>query len=155
VIEGVFVKQLKVLPDDRGRLMEILRCDDPVFRQFGQVYITTSYPGVVKAWHFHRKQTDNVCCLKGMVRIALSDGREGSPTQGEINEFYAGEYNPVLVTIPPGVYHGWKCISEGEAMVLNIPTEPYQPGEPDEFRLPPDTPLIPYEWPLTPGRKHG
>jgi len=155
MIKGVKIKKLKVIPDERGRLMEILRCDDEIFEKFGQTYMTTNYPGVVKAWHYHKKQTDNVCCLKGMIKIALYDAREGSPTKGELNEFFVGEHNPCLVVIPNGVYHGWKCISETESIVISAPTEPYNYKEPDEYRLPPDTKEIPYDWILTPGKKHG
>lgn len=155
MIEGVKTKKLRVIPDERGRLMEILRCGDEIFQKFGQVYMTTNYPGVVKAWHFHKKQTDTVCCLKGMIKIVLYDAREGSKTLGEIDEFYIGEYNPILISIPPGVYHGWKCISREESIVINIPTEPYNYEEPDEYRLPPDTKEIHYDWILTPGKRHG
>lgn len=155
LIEGVKVKKLRVVPDERGWLMEILRGDDDVFEKFGQVYVTTNYPGVVKAWHYHKKQTDNVCCVKGMIKIALYDAREGSPTKGELDEFFIGEHNPCLVVIPNGVYHGWKCISKTESIVVNVPTEPYNYKKPDEYRLPPDTDKIPYDWILTPGKKHG
>lgn len=135
--------------------MEILRCDDPMFQKFGQVYMTTNYPGVVKAWHYHKKQTDMVCCLKGMIKMALYDARESSSTKGNINEFFIGEHNPMRVSIPPGIYHGWKCISETESIVVSIPTEPYNYGEPDEFRVPPDTEDIPYDWNLDPTKTHG
>ncbi|MEM3396206.1 MAG: dTDP-4-dehydrorhamnose 3,5-epimerase family protein [Thermoplasmata archaeon] len=155
MISGVKTKSLRVIPDERGRLMEILRADDEIFLKFGQVYMTTTLPGVVKAWHYHKLQTDYVCCLKGMIKLALYDSRPNSPTKGEINEFFIGEYNPLLVAIPNEVYHGWKCVSESEAIVINIPTEPYNRKQPDEYRLPPDTKEIPYDWILTPGKKHG
>lgn len=154
-IDGVLTKILKVIPDERGRLVEILRCDDSMFQKFGQVYMTTNYPDVVKAWHYHKKQTDNVCCLKGMIKMALYDAREFSSTKGNIKEFFIGEHNPMLVSIPPGIYHGWKCISETESIVVSIPTEPYNYKEPDEFRLPPDTKDIPYDWKLDPTKTHG
>ncbi len=151
MIEGVKLKNLRVIPDERGRVMEILRSDDELFIKFGQVYLSTTYPGVVKGWHMHKKQWDNVACISGMVKLVIYDGREDSPTFGEINEFFIGVHNPKLVQIPPNVYHGWKCISEEEALVINIPTDLYNYKEPDEHRLPPDTPLIPYDW----SRKHG
>jgi dTDP-4-dehydrorhamnose 3,5-epimerase len=90
MIEGVQVKQLRVIPDRRGRLMEVLRNDDAVFSRFGQAYITTAYPGVVKAWHYHKVQEDNLAVVHGMVQIALYDAREESATHGEVNVFYAG-----------------------------------------------------------------
>ncbi len=155
MIKGVSIKKLKVIPDERGRLMEILRSDDEIFIKFGQVYITTTYPGVIKAWHYHKIQTDNVCCVKGMIKAVLYDSRENSSTYKEINEFFVGEYNPVLISIPPRVCHGWKCISDAESLVVNMPTEIYNRENPDEYRLPPDTKEIPYDWILSPGKKHG
>src|SRR3990167_2944926 len=119
MIDGVKIKKLKVIPDERGRLMEILRNDDEIFRKFGQVYITTAYPGVVKAWHYHKIQSDSFAVVHGMMKVALYDNRPGSPTKGEVNEFFMGEHNPVLVQIPPMVYHGFKCIGSGEAIMLN------------------------------------
>ena len=155
MIQGVKVKNLKSIADERGRLMEIMRCDEPLFEKFGQVYLTTNYPGVVKAWHFHRRQSDYICCLKGMVKVVLYDARQESPTHKEISEFFIGDLNPTLISIPPGVYHGWKCISTEESLMISIPTEPYDYVHPDEYRLPPDTKEIPYDWILTSGKKHG
>ena len=146
MIDGVKTKKLKVLPDERGMLMEILRVDDEIFRKFGQVYITTAYPGVAKCWHYHRKQYDSMCCLRGELKLVLYDAREDSPTRGEINEFFLGLRNPMLVQFPPGVYHGFKCTGEEEAIVLNVPTEVYVYDEPDEFRVDPHDNDIPYNW---------
>lgn len=146
MIHEVKTKQLKMIPDERGRLMEILRHDDAIFQKFGQVYVTFVYPDVVKAWHYHRIQTDHFACLKGMIKLVLFDSRSDSPTKGEVNQFCIGEHNNLLVSIPPNIYHGFKGISETEAMVLNIPTESYNPKEPDEFRLDAHNISIPYEW---------
>jgi dTDP-4-dehydrorhamnose 3,5-epimerase len=146
MIKDVEVKQLKLIPDERGRLMEILRCDEDIFTKFGQVYLTTTYPGVVKAWHFHKKQDDFIVCVKGMLKLVLYDNREGSPTKGEVNQFFIGDYNPTLVKVPRMTYHGWKCVSTEEALVINAPTEAYNPKEPDEYRLDPHTNDIPYDW---------
>jgi len=146
MIEGVTVKNLKVIPDDRGRLMEILRCDDASFDGFGQVYMTTTYPGVVKAWHMHRLQTDHMAAIYGMFRLALYDSRKESPTYGTVQEIYMGVHNPVLVRIPPLVYHGWICVSENEGIVINVPDLPYDRDNPDEYRLAPESAEIPYDW---------
>jgi len=146
MINGVHTKQLRVLPDERGRLMEILRNDDDFFIKFGQVYMTTTYPGVVKAWHLHKKQTDNVCCVHGMIKLVLYDQREDSPTFKEVNQFYLGIHNPLLVQIPADVYHGWMCVSQEEAIVVNVPTKVYNPKDPDEHRLDPHKNDIPYRW---------
>jgi dTDP-4-dehydrorhamnose 3,5-epimerase len=146
MIDGVKIKKLKVIPDERGRLMEIMRADDEMFKAFGQVYMTTAYPGVVKGWHYHKKQYDNMAVVKGMMKIVLYDGREGSLTHGEVNVFFAGEHNPILVHIPPNVFHGFKCISDEEAIVVNTPTDTYNYQEPDEFRVHPHDNQIPYDW---------
>jgi dTDP-4-dehydrorhamnose 3,5-epimerase len=146
LIAGVIVRPLKVIPDERGRLMEILRRDDPFFSGFGQVYLTTIYPGVVKAWHYHKIQTDHFTCVKGMIKVALFDDREDSPTRGSLNQIYLGDYNPSLIVIPPRVYHGWKCISEHEAYVINVPSEPYTRSDPDEYRIDAHDGTIPYDW---------
>jgi dTDP-4-dehydrorhamnose 3,5-epimerase len=126
--------------------MEILRGDDDLFIQFGQVYVTTTYPGVVKAWHLHKKQTDNVACVQGMIKLALYDPRENSPTFNQVDQFYMGVHQPLLVQIPRGVYHGWMCISQEEAVVVNIPTEVYNYENPDEHRLDAHNNDIPYDW---------
>ncbi len=146
MIDGVKIKKLRVIPDERGRLMEILRSDDEFFTQFGQVYMTTAYPGVVKAWHYHKVQSDNMAVIRGMMKIVLYDSRRESKTFGEVNEFFAGEHNPVLIHIPPLVFHGFKCISTEEAVVINVPTEAYRYREPDEYRVDPHTKDIPYDW---------
>lgn len=146
MIDAVKVKKLKVICDERGRLMEMLRNDDDTFIQFGQIYMTTAYPGVVKGWHYHKKQYDNFVVVKGMMKVVLYDSRDGSPTKGEVNEFFMGEHNQILLQIPPYVYHGFKCISEEEAIVVNCPTEAYQYTEPDEFRVHPHDNDIPYDW---------
>jgi len=146
MIDGVKTKKLQIIPDERGRLMEILRNDDELFLQFGQVYMTTTYPSVVKAWHLHKEQTDNVACVKGMIKLALYDAREQSPTFKQVDQFYLGLYNPLLVQIPKGIYHGWMCVSPDEAIIVNIPTESYNYETPDEFRLDPHDNDIPYDW---------
>jgi len=151
MIEGVKLKDLRVIPDERGRLMEILRRDDDIFKKFGQVYITTAYPGVVKAWHYHKNQIDSFAVVKGMMKIALYDGREDSPTYREVNEFFLGEHNPKLLQIPKMVYHGFKCIGGEEAIVVNIPTEVYNYKNPDEYRVDPYDNDIPYDWKLKEG----
>lgn len=146
LIEGVKVRNLKRIPDERGFLMELLRSDWEEFEHFGQAYITASYPGVVKAWHYHKVQTDHFICIHGTAKVVLYDGREGSSTKGLINEFFMGELNPLLVKIPPLVMHGFKGVGTEMAVIINIPTELYHYDQPDEYRLPPQTDQIPYDW---------
>jgi dTDP-4-dehydrorhamnose 3,5-epimerase len=132
--------------------MELLRSDDQeFFMQFGQVYMTTAYPGVVKAWHYHKRQTDNFAVVHGMMKVVLYDNRADSPTHGEVNEFFMGMHNPVLLQIPPLVLHGFKCIGETEGIVINIPTALYNYKAPDEHRIDPHSDEIPYDWAIKEG----
>ena len=146
LIDGVRVKQLKLIPDERGFLMEMLRSDDEFFQKFGQAYLTVAYPGVVKGWHYHKKQTDHFVFVKGMAKVVLYDTRDGSKTKGEINEFFMGEQNPILLVIPPLVLHGMKGIGTEPAYLVNTPTEHYIYDSPDEFRVAPHSPEVPYDW---------
>lgn len=145
LIDGASTRPLRVVPDERGWLMEVLRSDDPEFSTFGQVYVSATYPGVVKAWHFHKEQVDHFACVSGMVKLVLVDTREGSPTRGLVNEFFLGEQNPSLVRVPNGVYHGWKCIGLTPSLVINVPDKAYNRAAPDEHRLDPHGTLD-YDW---------
>jgi dTDP-4-dehydrorhamnose 3,5-epimerase len=155
LIDGVVVENLKKIVDERGWLMEILRSDWELFEKFRQVYVTAARPKVVKAWHMHKRQTDNLACVSGEAKLVLYDGRGSSKTNGEINEFIMGVKNPILVKIPAEVWHGFEALGEELAIVVNVPTALYNYEKPDECRLPPDTKEIPYDWKLTPGLKHG
>ena len=146
MIEGVSVRKLRLIPDERGFLMEMFRSDWDEFEKFGQTYLTAVYPGAVKAWHYHKIQTDHFICVAGMAKVVLYDGRKDSPTYGEINEFFMGTLNPSLLKIPPFVYHGFKGISQETALIVNVPTELYNYATPDEYRLPAHADDIPYDW---------
>jgi len=145
-IKGVEIKELRVIPDERGWLMEILRADDALFTKFGQVYLSTVYPGAVKGWHYHKVQRDNLCVVKGMAKLVLYDSRNDSSTKGQLMELFIGEKNPLLVSIPPGVLHGMKGISNEPTLFVNVPTEVYNYSEPDEFRVDPHSGEVPYDW---------
>ena len=146
MIDGVKTKRLKVIPDERGLLMEILRDDDDFFQKFGQVYLSVVYPGVVKGWHYHKLQTDHFAFVRGMAKVVLYDSREKSATRGEINEFFMGENNPILLVIPPFVLHGMKGVGTEPAYLINTPTEHYVYEQPDEFRVAPNDSSVPYDW---------
>ncbi len=148
MIEGVKIRRLRVIPDERGYLMEMLRSDWEEYERFGQVYVTAAYPGVVKAWHYHTLQTDHFVCVHGMAKVVLYDRREDSPTYREVNEFFIGERNPCLMKVPPLVVHGFKGIGQDMTLMVNVPTQLYNYDEPDEYRLPFDTDEIPYDWTL-------
>lgn len=152
MINGVMIKKLKLIPDDRGFLMEMLRCDDDVFKGFGQVYMTGCIRGIVKGWHYHKEQTDNFVCVYGKALVVLCDLREGSTTHGESNEFYLdappvkGDGN-ILLQVPVGVMHGFTAFDCDEARIINVPTRPYRYDNPDEYRYPWNSEEIPYKWP--------
>jgi dTDP-4-dehydrorhamnose 3,5-epimerase len=144
MIDGVILTPLKRIPDERGTVMHMLRRDDPHFREFGEVYFSTAYPGVVKAWHWHQRMTLNYAVPVGMIKMVIYDDREGSPTRGELNELFVGQQNYCLVTVPPMLWNGWKCIGESMAMVCNCATIVHDPG--GMKRKDPRTPDIPYDW---------
>lgn len=146
MIDGVKTKRLVAHHDERGWLMEILRSDDEIFDEFGQVYVSVAYPGVVKGWHYHKLQTDHFCVIKGMLKVVLYDQREDSTTHGELNEFFVGEGNPLLIKIPALVVHGVKAIGTEPGFLINCPTRPYNREQPDEYRIDPHSGEIPYRW---------
>ncbi len=146
MIEGVVIKKLKKIPDERGSIYHMLRNDDPLFEKFGEIYFSKVYPGVIKAWHIHSKMTLNYAVVCGMIKLVLYDDRENSKTKGELMELFIGEDNYCLVKIPPNVWNGFKGIGTKEAIVANCATEPH---DPDEIkRKDPFTKDIPYDWSL-------
>lgn len=149
MIKDVLIKPLSQIADERGKVMHMLRADDPHFEQFGEIYFSVVYPGVIKGWHLHKEMTLNYAVILGMVKLVLYDPRENSPTKGEIQELFIGEDNYVLVKIPPGIYNGFKGMGTKPAIVANCATLPYRPDEIE--RVDPFTGDIPYDW----GLKHG
>jgi dTDP-4-dehydrorhamnose 3,5-epimerase len=146
MIDGVKVVPLKQIADERGKIMHMLRSDDAHFEQFGEIYFSVVYPGVIKGWHIHRLMTLNYACVHGTVKLVLYDDREVSATRGELQEIYPGESNYVLVQIPPGVWNGFKGVGVGPAIVANCSTIPHDPDEID--RMSPFDSRIPYDWSL-------
>jgi dTDP-4-dehydrorhamnose 3,5-epimerase len=146
MIDGVMIHPLKQIPDERGKIMHMLRCDDPHFERFGEIYFSLVYPGVIKGWHLHKRMVLNYAVIVGMIKLVLYDDREGSPTRGELMELFVGEGNYVLVRIPPGVWNGFKGIGVTPAIVANCATEPHDPEE--IVRMEPFTDKIPYDWAL-------
>lgn len=151
LIEGVIIKKLNAIIDERGYVQECFRSDWSMFKKFGQAYITVAFPNVVKAWHYHKIQTDNLVCIYGNAKLVLSDNRKESSTYKKINEFFFGEKNPLLISIPNQIWHGFKAIANKKIIVLNCPTELYSYSNPDEYRLPYDTDEIDYDWEIKMG----
>ena len=146
MIAGVEVRPLQQIPDERGKVMHMLRRDDPWFREFGEIYFSVVYPGVVKGWHLHRRMTLNYAVIYGTIQLVLYDDREESPTRGDVQEIFTGEEFYALVTIPPGIWNGFKGISANMAIVANCATEPHSADE--IMRRAPNDRGIPYSWDL-------
>ena len=146
MIEGVQLKTLKKHCDDRGYFMEVIRNDDNIFSQFGQMSFSKTYPGVIKAFHYHKKQDDLWFFPVRNAQIVLHDIREDSLTYGETNTFYIGEDNPQVILIPIGVAHGYKVLGNTPAIIVYLTTESYDLNEPDEYRIPWNSLGINYNW---------
>lgn len=149
MIDGVKVVPLRQIVDERGKIMHMLKATDPHFVAFGEIYFSCSWPGTIKAWHIHRTMTVNNAVISGRAKLVMYDLREGSPTQGELQEVFLGEDNYVLVQIPPGIANGYKAYGDKLVVLANCASEPHDPQE--MARLPHDTDQIPYRWDL----RHG
>jgi dTDP-4-dehydrorhamnose 3,5-epimerase len=144
MIEGVVVSPRRQIVDERGKVMHMLRCDDPEFEQFGEVYFSVVFPGVVKGWHLHTRMTLNYAVVSGLINLVLYDNREGSATQGQVDELFVGETNYVLVKVPAGVWNAFKGLGTSPSIVANCATLPHDPEEIQ--RIDPTDPRIPYDW---------
>lgn len=144
MIDGVIITPLKQICDERGKVMHMLRNDDKYFQSFGEIYFSCIYPGAIKAWHIHKKMTLNYAVPHGHIKFVLYDGRDNSPTKGEIQEFFLGEDNYCLVTVPKMVWNGFKGLGNETAIVANCASIPHDSNEID--RASPFTDAIPYDW---------
>jgi|TARA_B100002003_G_scaffold238861_1_gene257574 dTDP-4-dehydrorhamnose 3,5-epimerase len=149
MIDGVVVKPLRRIPDERGFIMHMLRADDPEFERFGEIYFSTAYPGVIKAWHLHKEMTLNYAVVAGMIKLVLYDDRDGSPTRGEVQELFIGEENYQLVKIPPLVWNGFKAVGTRMSILANCSSIPHDPDE--IVRISPFDASVPYDWSLKQG----
>jgi dTDP-4-dehydrorhamnose 3,5-epimerase len=150
-IGGLVFRPVRPVPHEDGHVTEVARANwgeltDPVV----QVHLTTTFPGRVRAWGLHQASTDRLFVVSGLVKIVVFDGRLNSPTFGRLNEFTVSEKNPALLIIPPNLYHGWKNIGTGEAIIINMPTAMYAYDAPDALDLPWDSEaaarIVPYQW---------
>lgn len=144
MIDGVIITPLKQIPDERGKIMHMLRCDSNNFKSFGEIYFSCIYPGAVKAWHIHKEMVLNYAVVFGNIKLVLYDDRKDSKTNGQIQEIFIGKENYCLVTIPPLVWNGFKGVGTQSAIVANCSSIPHDPSE--IMRLEPTSPKIPYNW---------
>lgn len=149
MIQGVSIRPLKQIADERGKVMHMMRRDDPWFERFGEIYFSVVYPGVIKGWHLHKIMTLNYAVVSGAIKLVLYDDREESATKGEVQEIFTDRENYALITVPPCVWNGFKGIGANPAIVANCATDPHDPGE--IIRLDPFSKKIPYDWTL----RHG
>jgi dTDP-4-dehydrorhamnose 3,5-epimerase len=150
MIEGVLVQPLRQIPDERGKVMHMLRAGDPHFKGFGEIYFSMVYPGAIKAWHLHKKMVLNYAVPHGRIKMVLFDPRQGSRTQGELQELFLGPDNYQLVQVPAGVWNGFKGVGVEPALVANCASIPHDPDEivrMDPFK----NDVISYDWSL----RHG
>ena len=129
MIEGVKIINLRKIPDERGAIFHMLKNTDEHYTKFGEIYFSVCYPGVVKGWHEHTKQTQNYCVIDGMMKLVLFDNRPKSPTYKKLQEIYMGDLNYSLVKIPPFVVNGYKCIGEKKCIVANCSDLSHDPNE--------------------------
>ncbi|RED18271.1 dTDP-4-dehydrorhamnose 3,5-epimerase family protein [Pontivivens insulae] len=146
MIHDVVITPLRQIFDERGKVMHMMRDDSPVFRKFGEVYFSCTYPGAVKAWHLHKRMTLNYAVLVGQLKVVLFDGRDDSPTKGVVQELFISPENYQLVTVPPGIWNGFKGIGDKMSIVANCADLAHDPGE--IIRKPAFDSSIPYDWAL-------
>ena len=144
MIEGVLINKLKQIPDDRGAIYHMLRRDSPHFIEFGEIYFSIAFPGIIKGWHEHTKQIQNYAVIDGKIKLVLYDNRSNSKTHKTIYEIYLGEENYSLVTIPTGIITAYKCISKKNSILANCSTLPHDPKEMINYDFKGDK--VPYNW---------
>jgi dTDP-4-dehydrorhamnose 3,5-epimerase len=144
IVDGVRVVPLRQIPDERGTILHMLRVSDPHFEQFGEIYFTTIYRNIIKGWHKHQEMTLNYACIFGRIKLVLWDDRPSSVTERSLTEIVMGSNNHCLVTIPPGVWSGFKGMTEPFAIVANCSTHPHDPTR--TTRMDPFDSAVPYDW---------
>lgn len=129
MIKDVVIKKIKKIPDDRGKIIHIMKNSDSEYDKFGEVYCSTVYPGIVKGWHLHTKMTLNYIVLKGKIKFVLFDSRKDSSSYGKLQEIYIGDDNFVRVTVPPHIWNGFMGVGLEESYVINFTDIPHDPNE--------------------------
>ena len=146
IINGVKITPLKQIIDERGKVMLMMRNDDRVYKKFGEIYFSCTHPGVVKAWHMHKRMTLNYAIISGQLKIVLYDSRKKSPTKGLLQEIYMSTENYFLLSVPPLIWNGFKGIGIKTSIIANCSDIPHDPDE--MIRISPNSKKIPYKWEL-------
>jgi len=150
LIAAVEIKPFSLWPDDRGYFLEVARLGQGMVAGFpaetSQVSAALNYPGIIKAFHYHKFQTDYWVAAAGLLQVVLVDLRSNSATYGQKNTLYVGALRPWQLLIPPGVAHGYKVIGEQPSVLVYITNRTYDPK--DEGRIAYNDPSIAYDWEL-------
>ncbi len=143
-IKDVIITELKIIKDNRGKVMHMLRNDSHVFKNFGEIYFSTIYKNSIKAWHLHKEATLNYTCVNGKVKLVLYDDRIESDSRGSYQEIILSPKNYFLITIPPNIWNGFKGLDEGESIIANCLNLPHNENE--MVREDPDSDKFHYNW---------
>ena len=144
MIDGVIKTPLRQFHDDRGKVMHMLKSSDANFKNFGEIYFSWIYPNVVKAWHKHKIMEMNYAVPVGCIKVVLFDDRQHSTTCGQIDEYFMNGEDYYLLTIPAGVWYGFRSVNSQSAMIVNCSTIPHDPNEIERINY--DDPMIAYDW---------
>jgi dTDP-4-dehydrorhamnose 3,5-epimerase len=153
-IDGLSVREVLHVPRDHGIITEMYRPEwDPTGLPVVHIYQSRLFPGAIGAWSCHGKTVDRLFVNQGHLKVVLYDGRESSRTFGSIMELHVGDARPAFVVLPLGVWHGLQNLGTSDALVINLPTRAYDYNDPDHYRLPFDSPEIPYTWSTNAGSR--
>jgi len=144
MIEGVVITTLKKIKDERGTVMHMMRQDSSIFKNFGEIYFSLTYPNAIKAWHMHKEMILNYACIEGEIKFVLFDDRKNSKTKGKIQELILSPDNYFLVTVPPLIWNGFMNVGKKNSILANCSSVPYRDDE--IIRRSPFDKFIPYKW---------
>ena len=128
-IKGIKITPLKIITDDRGSVMHMMRNDSNIFEKFGEIYFSTILKDKIKAWHLHKEATLNYACVYGNVKLVLFDERKNSETYGVYQELFLSIENYSLITIPPNIWNGFKGLYKEYSIIANCLNLPHNERE--------------------------
>ena len=144
MIHDIKITPLKIISDDRGKVMHMLRTDTKIFKQFGEIYFSTIYNKAIKGWHLHKESFLNYTCIKGEVKLVLFDDRNDSPSKNKFQEIILSPKNYCLITIPPNIWNGFKGLDKEESIIANCLTIAH--NEKEMIRKDPFDKKFNYQW---------
>lgn len=145
MIQGLEISSLKVMADNRGKVMKMVDVKVPLFEKFGEIYFSFVNAGVIKGWKKHLRAVQLFAVPVGMIKFVVYDDRPESPTRGQFEEIEVGESNYRLIKMPSGVWYSWQATSAFPAMIASLTSEPHDPAEAVAAEVNNNN-LIPYQW---------